>query len=564
MSWSVRLSLANKCQLLFGGAVVLILTVALVVVAVRMDTLVSVGDEQTARMLADIWLADRTHLGHRLTRTQAAIPPEGATPPDTGHQADAMPAAGADNTAPADKTIDAARDWALALIRADQFDRVAKYDQFAARAIRKFQRRDLSEFVRSYEHADGNMRIHYARAIRENDVGVIVKSNGIEANGDTSPATSPLRGVLVIELRSRDEPVQHLINRLFLIGAGLASGLLAIGAFWLIVNKLILSPMRVLREAADQAATGDLNVRADINTRDEFEQLADVFNKTLRNLKENQDQLHLTNKSLDLKLGELSEANVSLYEANKIKGEFLANVSHELRTPLNSIVGFAQVLEETLRQRTGPVDEKRKRYARNIINSSQQLLTLINDLLDLAKIEAGRMNVNVEAISAADTAEGLVSLIRPQARQRDIDLRLKVAPNLPAINTDAGKIHQILFNFLANAIKFTPPGGRVTLDVDAITEKEDARVRFAVTDSGPGIPRDQQQAIFEKFTQLDTSMTREHRGTGLGLTISRELADLLQCEIRLDSTEGQGATFSLYIPLKLSERGAPLMPRVLV
>ena len=237
-------------------------------------------------------------------------------------------------------------------------------------------------------------------------------------------------------------------------------------------------------------------------------------------------------------------------------------MSHELRTPLHSIIGFAEVLQETLQPRTGPVDEKRKRYIANIITSSGRLLDLINDLLDLAKIEAGRVELTVGPMSVKDTAEGLVNLIRPQAERASIELVTKVQRNLPTVQTDAGKVQQIVFNFLSNAVKFTPDGGTVTLSSEMIAGNGPHKpgLRISVSDTGPGIPDHMQEKIFEKFMQLESAVTREHGGTGLGLTISRDLAQLLQGEIELESRQGQGATFSLVIPLQLATRGAALMP----
>jgi len=288
-----------------------------------------------------------------------------------------------------------------------------------------------------------------------------------------------------------------------------------------------------------------------------------MFNAMLDNVRSSQDMLTTANKSLDLKLGELAESNVALYEANKVKGEFLANVSHELRTPLNSIVGFAEVLQETLADRTGPIDEKRKRYTANIILASRRLLELINDLLDLAKIEAGRMELRLGTVSIRDTSEGLVHLIRPQAVKRDVQVVTQVQSNLPPAETDPGKLQQILFNFLANAIKFSPPQSIVTLSA-AIEQSTGpgatSMLRISVIDQGPGIAPEDQARVFEKFSQLDPSVTREHGGTGLGLTICKELAQMLSGRIELESTVGQGATFSLIIPLIYQPPTAPLMP----
>lgn len=309
-----------------------------------------------------------------------------------------------------------------------------------------------------------------------------------------------------------------------------------------------------------------MNIRSDINTGDEFEQLSDVFNTMVERLNDQQDELRKSNKSLDLKLGELAESNISLYEANKLKGEFLANVSHELRTPLNSIIGFAEVLDESLKSNDDAAREKQKRYAGNIAHSSKLLLDLINDLLDLAKIEAGRIDINIGPVAIRDTAEGLLTLIRPLAEKRNITLTKRIEPNLPTIHTDAGKVHQIIFNFLSNAVKFSPENDRVTLLAEANTRTPlgarhpEPCIRISVSDNGPGIAIDDQDAVFEKFTQLDTSVTREHGGTGLGLTISRDLAHLLNGTIELTSDIDKGATFTLVLPLELKATSAPLMP----
>jgi signal transduction histidine kinase len=386
---------------------------------------------------------------------------------------------------------------------------------------------------------------------------------------------NPVWAVLLVNLRADEAQRQLALNGIYIIGAGLLAGLLAIGVFWFITTRLVLSPVRVLRGTAEKVAEGDFNIRSDINTGDEFEQLSDMFNLMLEKIRRDQERLRDVNKGMDLKLDELARSNIALYEANKIKGEFLANVSHELRTPMHSIIGFAEVLQETLADRTGPVDEKRKRYTANIITSSKNLLDLITDLLDLAKIDAGRMELRVVDVNLSDTAEGMVMLIRPQAEKKQIDLRLQIEPGLPLIRTDAGKLHQVVFNFLSNAVKFTPRGGAVTVRVamepyaggggETVATPGDGdgrvrHVRISVTDTGPGIAPEYHEQVFEKFTQLDPVVTREHGGTGLGLTIARQLAELLRGRIELESDTGRGATFSLIVPTTLESRSVPLMP----
>jgi signal transduction histidine kinase len=305
----------------------------------------------------------------------------------------------------------------------------------------------------------------------------------------------------------------------------------------------------VLQETAEKVSQGDLNIRSDINTGDEFQQLSETFNTMLANLKLGADQLRSINKSLDLKLGQLAETNVALFESNRLKSEFLANVSHELRTPLNSILGFAELLKDALNS-AGP-DSKSARYVANIHQSGKHLLDLINDLLDLAKIEAGRMEIRAEPLSLPDLFEGLGNILKPLLEQKGLKLNCPVDADVPILRTDPGKLQQILYNFLSNAIKFSPAGGQI----EVAAGRSDDRVRISVTDHGPGINPGKQQLIFEKFRQADASVTRTHSGTGLGLAISKELVALLNGSIGVRSAEGEGATFWIDIPLQI-EPGA--------
>jgi len=538
MPKAVRISLANKCQLLFGFAVVLIIAAALAVVWLRMHMLVELGPQRRAEDFAQAWLDEKLELAGQLTPMYRML---GEPEPE---------------------------ELQLTLIGKEDFDIAAQRDPWLGKVIEQFETNASKQtaFVKTTD-AEGHPYYRYVRAIRKS---FLARGGSgafaLQQTVDAPMLADPVEMVLVLHLRDRYAEMQATLNRIYIIAAGLFAMLLAIGVFWFITRRIILSPVRVLTDVARQVSRGDLRIRSEINTGDEFEQLSDMFNTMLARIKEGQDELRKSNRSLDLKLGELAEHNVALFEANKIKGEFLANVSHELRTPLHSIIGFAEVLEETIADRTGPVDEKRKRYVRNIITSSRRLLDLINDLLDLAKIEAGRIDLNVEPMSVSDTVEGLINLIRPQANKREIELVVKVPRDLPMVETDPGKVQQIVFNFLANAVKFTPEGGTITLQVKLVNIGDESPVRsgmrFAVTDTGPGIAPEDQQKIFEKFTQLDATVTREHGGTGLGLTICRDLAKLLQGEIDVESTPGEGATFALTIPLMIEDQDEPLMPNL--
>jgi signal transduction histidine kinase len=316
-------------------------------------------------------------------------------------------------------------------------------------------------------------------------------------------------------------------------------------AFYWITQRVILRPIRQLRALANNVTEGNLEVRSSIATGDEYEKLAEAFNHMLDHLQTIQEDLREANHSLDAKIVELSESNIELFKANKLKSEFLANMSHEFRTPLNAILGFAQVL----REKPGLLKrDKGQRYAENIITSGNRLLTLINDLLDLAKTQAGKMGLHLEQASISQICESAVSSFSLLARKKKIKLYLEVSPTVPLLMTDAGKVQQILYNFLSNAVKFTPLRGRI--DVCA-SMQDDKTVRIAVTDTGCGIAKENQELIFEQFRQADGSLTREAPGSGLGLAISKELAGMLAGSIGLRSEVGTGSTFWLDLPTAL-------------
>jgi len=382
----------------------------------------------------------------------------------------------------------------------------------------------------------------------------------------TPPATAPaipittLVGLVSMEMKTQVDANQLLLNRVFMLTAGLLAGTLAILVFFLITTKLILQPVRVLRETAEKVSKGDLNVRSHIFTGDEFQQLSETFNVMLANLKESEDQLRAINKSLDLKLGQLAESNLALYESNRLKSEFLANVSHELRTPLNSILGFAELLRDTLGAAAVP-EQRTGRYLQNILTSGKNLLELINDLLDLAKIEAGRMEVRSAPLPLGDLFEGLTGILKPLCEKKGLEIVSGITSDVPILQTDAAKLQQVLYNFLSNAIKFSPTGGTIHLNAE---RADSSHVRISVSDPGPGIAPEKHSVIFEKFRQIDGSVTREHGGTGLGLAISKELVSLLGGTIGVLSTEGEGATFWILLPLKIEAGAADVRSRMVM
>ncbi|WP_084514759.1 response regulator [Sphingobium lactosutens] len=264
-------------------------------------------------------------------------------------------------------------------------------------------------------------------------------------------------------------------------------------------------------------------------------------------LEEQTQQLVQQRNDLTRAQASLEEQARELEQASRYKSEFLANMSHELRTPLNSLLIMARLLADN---RAGNLTPEQVRHAETIETSGNDLLLLINDILDISKIEAGHVDLQTRPMRIAPMVEKLHALLEPGARQKGIALRIPAVGAMPVeIESDPHRVEQILKNFLSNAIKFTDKG-EVTLTVE---EAGDDRIAFTVHDTGIGIPAEQQQTVFEPFRQADGSVSRKYGGTGLGLSISRELAKLLGGEISLVSAPGEGSSFTLTLPRHFAE-----------
>jgi signal transduction histidine kinase len=219
-------------------------------------------------------------------------------------------------------------------------------------------------------------------------------------------------------------------------------------------------------------------------------------------------------------------------------------MSHELRTPLNSIIGFSEVLLNA-----DNLSEKQHRYAANIMTGGKQLLALINDILDLAKMESGKMRTHPEPVHPGELLAETAALFRPQAEKKSVELRVAADADVPAVRQDAGKLRQVLSNLVSNAIKFTPEGGRVTLSASLA----DGQLALTVADTGVGIAPEEQELIFDKFRQSANPLTREQGGTGLGLSIVKEIARLLGGDVKLHSELGRGSEFTVTVAAELKE-----------
>ncbi len=255
----------------------------------------------------------------------------------------------------------------------------------------------------------------------------------------------------------------------------------------------------------------------------------------------------------------LQEKNIELEKAasvaektNLAKSEFLANMSHELRTPLNSVIGFSEVL---LDQMFGPINEKQQEYLQNILSSGRHLLALINDILDLSKVESGKMELELDAFSLRETLEASLMMLKEKAMKGGLNLHLELAPEADVtIVADQRKLKQILFNLLSNAVKFTPPGGSVTVQASPATGN---CIEITVADTGMGIKAEDIPKLFQAFTQLESPYTKAFEGTGLGLALIRRLTELHGGRVWVQSEYGTGSRFTFTLPLTPSATQEP-------
>jgi two-component system, NarL family, sensor histidine kinase BarA len=542
----MRMSLATKCQILYGAALILIIGVALLVPWKRMEDLIGEVNFQTAKGLVDQAVLEHVNYARNPAANAANI------------FATSRPATQSVQQNPGTSSIGEEEFFWPRLIPVNP-PKSMELDAFEKRALADFSRNPLADHFAGTYSLHGTERYRLAipqynktNCLRCHDesaefAAFSPPSAGVTtmpASAAAQPSEKHLVGIVLVDIPSNTGQLLLFLNRLWFIVAGLIAGGLAVSIFYLITSRLILRPVQILQDTAEKVSQGDLNIRSEIASGDEFQQLSQTFNTMLINLKSSDEQLRASNKALDLKLDQLAQTNVALYESNRLKSEFLANVSHELRTPLNSILGFADLLRETV---SASPDAKSMRYLQNILASGRNLLELINDLLDLAKIEAGRMDVRSEPLSLNDIFEGLISLLKPLSETRGLVIEAVVQQDVPIMHTDPAKIQQVLYNFLSNAIKFSPVGGQIAL---LATMETDETVRISVADRGPGIDPLRHSEIFEKFRQIDGSVTRQHGGTGLGLAISKELVLLLGGTIGVESLPNYGSTFWIILPIK--------------
>ncbi len=514
------LSLAEKCRVAFGAAVVLVLILALLLPYIWMGQLTKKAALDAGRTKTEMLLAQHFQLKA----------PDETTLPIL------------DNTG----SVMDVNDHGMCWIRFTK-------ENGKQLAVLTDEQREMIESLKAGEGRndsillakhDGILHSNYIRVFRATES--CISCHNPQGSARPFSQNEPI-GAVVVQRPAAEISRTVLLNRVWIIVAGLIAGTGAIVAFYMITQRVILRPIRQLRAITNNVAEGNLDIRSAIKTGDEYEKLAEAFNHMLDGLQAAQEKLRQANKQLDDKIAELSQRNIELFKANKIKSEFLANVSHEFRTPLNAILGFAEILREkpdVLKK------DKGRRYAENIIAGGKSLLNMINDLLDLAKTEAGKMKLHIEKTSIPQLCRAVVGSFSALTKRKKIKVKLVVADNIPALSTDAGKVQQILYNFLSNAVKFTPEKGRIEIRADMQGEQT---VRISVSDTGRGITEPDKEKIFDKFRQADGSITRQSAGSGLGLAISKELAAMLAGAIGMESEPDKGSTFWLDIPVTLAK-----------
>ncbi|MEL1134577.1 ATP-binding protein [Desulfitobacterium sp. THU1] len=327
-----------------------------------------------------------------------------------------------------------------------------------------------------------------------------------------------------------------------------------LGSMYLLVTRLVLRSLGEVKMATAQVGQGNFDLdlsqikaRGEIkgltqHIQDMANQLKDLYQNLETKVEQRTLQLELANDVLRVKQEELEAANVKLSEINTYKSEILAIMSHELRTPLTSIMAFTDLLLQDI-----PQDWQQERQNLNYIKTnSENLLKLINTTLDLAKIEAGRQELTLEYVDMADVLEAIDSVIAPLAQEKGINWKIDLAPEVSLLRADPEKLRRAIENLAGNAVKFTPSGGQVAIIVENAPERGWISIR--VIDTGIGIPKEEQETIFERFTQMDSSNSRKYGGTGLGLALAQELVMLHKGNIWVESEVNKGSTFVVYLP----------------
>jgi signal transduction histidine kinase len=416
--------------------------------------------------------------------------------------------------------------------------RVASNAQ-ADRSIRALAGQGVSTY---YRNADGSLWTTLSGApaappkLRPDDSTRAANGAGEELLiADEHILGTPFDVVMARPVREVLAPARSTMRRL--VAVALVLLIVGTGAA-LFIGTRIARPIGMVAEGAEAIARGQYDTRVPATGDADIARLAASFNHMA-------DEVARTQRAL-------AQQTADAQAASRAKSEFLATMSHELRTPLNAIAGYAELIEMGLR---GPITDAQRRDLSRIRSNGQHLLGLISSLLDLNRIERGHVAYDVTPIAIGPFLADVDALVSPQASAKSLDLvYVPTDPEL-TVRADREKLRQVILNLLSNAIRFTPPGGRITLSASALDEEH---VTVQVEDTGPGIPEDRREHVFEPFVQLDRSLTQSHGGLGLGLSISRDLARGMEGDLELDPNSRSGARFVLTLP-RAPQGSAPVM-----
>ena len=358
----------------------------------------------------------------------------------------------------------------------------------------------------------------------------------------TASATITPPGWLMMVELPRVEAFEPLRSHILRTAALMTFGICLSVLLSLFLAHTMARPIQALQTGVARIGAGALDHRIEIHTSDEIGLLAHDFNKMSAALQE--AYATLENRVAE-RTKKLAIANHRLEEASRHKSIFLASMSHELRTPLNSIIGFSEVLQERL---FGDLNEKQAEYMEDILSSGRHLLSLINEILDLSKVEAGRMELDPSTFDLPSAIDNARIFVREKAMKHGITLDVDIDKRLDDFKGDERKIKQILLNLLSNAVKFTPEGGRISIQA----RQANGAVEISVSDTGIGISPQDQERIFEEFRQVDGDYAHKSEGTGLGLTLAKKFVELHGGKIWVESEVGKGATFTFTLPVTSS------------
>ncbi len=356
-----------------------------------------------------------------------------------------------------------------------------------------------------------------------------------------------LRGAISVIIPKEIAEQRFAANVVFFITASSVSILLLVAIIFLTTGKFMKPIERLTAAVATITKTGDLTTKVDILSKDEVGQLGRAFNDMSTKLQSTYVTLE---QRIAEKTAHLQQAVLALERANKMKSEFLANMSHELRTPLNAIIGFAEVLRDKI---AGDLNEEQMDFVNDIHSSGRHLLQMINDILDLSKIEAGKMELQYEVFLVPEAIEDVYTILKGLASKKHLELKTDVLTDVKSIEADRVKFKQILYNLLSNAIKFTPENGKIILEAGIV----DDMLQVSVSDTGIGMKSEDQEKVFKEFWQADSSFARKYEGTGLGLALTKRIVEMHGGKIWFESQYGKGSIFYFALPVNAPVRTIP-------